>query len=166
MRFLKIHSVFIAGVWSTLLFMATPMNVDAKEMSDHPFVFHLVQASLWNKADESGEAYFPPTYSQDGFTHGTSNPEKLLTVANHFYQEVTGDWYCLRMTTESLAKAGVSVVYESTAPVGDKEPDFAGSEDELYPHIMGGIHPSAVLEVHPVGRDGDGEFLWIKGISE
>ena len=166
MHFLKLPNVCVVVAWITLLFTIIPTIADAKEASKHPFVFHLVQASLWNKADESGEAYFPPTYSQDGFTHGTSNPEKLLTVANHFYQEVIGDWYCLRMTTESLAKASVSVVYESTAPVGDKEPDFAGSEDELYPHIMGGIHPSVVLEVHPVGRNGDGEFLWIEGISE
>lgn len=166
MRFLKRQNVFVAAVWFTLLFTTIPTNVDAKEMSEHPFVFHLVQANLWDQAAQAAESYFPPTYSQDGFTHGTANPEKLLTVANHFYQEVTGDWYCLRMTEESLKSTGVSVVFESTAPVGDKEPDFAGSEDELYPHIMGGIHPSAVLEVHSVGRGGNGEFLRIEGISE
>ena len=39
-----------------------------------PFVFHLVQVSLWEESLESGSIYYPPTYEQDGFTHGTSNP--------------------------------------------------------------------------------------------
>ena len=52
-----------------------------------PFVFHLVQVSLWEESLESGSIYYPPTYEQDGFTHGTSNPNKLLNVANHFLQD-------------------------------------------------------------------------------
>ena len=114
----------------------------------------------------SNSAYFPPTYEVDGFTHGTSNPAKLLPVANHFYPEVTGDWYCLRMTVDSLAATGVETVYEGTAPVGDKAPDFEGSTDELFPHILGGIAPAAVLEAHPVRRAADGTFLSIDGVVE
>ena len=132
--------------------------------SEYPFVFHLIQAALWDEAIASDRTYFPPTYSQDGFTHGTANPDKLLTVANHFYQQTEGDWYCLRMTTESLRASGVTVVFESTAPVGDQLPDFEGSEDELYPHIMGGISAGAVLEVLPVERGEAGEFLRIQGL--
>jgi len=133
--------------------------------TEHPFVFHLVQASLWNEAVDGDLTYFPPTYDVDGFTHGTSNPEKLLAVANHFYPDVEGDWYCLKMTVESLQQTGVETVYEGTAPVGDIQPDFEGSEDELFPHIHGGIAPAAVLEVHPVNRSGDGTFLSIEGVT-
>lgn len=133
--------------------------------TDHPFVFHLVQASLWDETVRTGETYFPPTYDVDGFTHGTSNPEKLLAVANHFYPDVEGDWYCLRMTVESLKETGVETVYEGTAPVGDINPDFEGSDDELFPHIHGGIAPAAVLENHPVLRDGSGNFLSISGVT-
>ena len=35
-----------------------------------------------NKA--RGKTYYPPTYAEDGFTHATADPSKLLDVANHF----------------------------------------------------------------------------------
>ncbi|MBL6689517.1 MAG: DUF952 domain-containing protein [Pseudomonadales bacterium] len=134
-------------------------------ISDHPFVYHLVQAALWDKALENREIYYPPTYEVDGFTHGTSNPDKLLNVANHFYPDVEGDWYCLRMTVETLEKTGVKTVYEGTAPVGDIQPDFEGSDDELFPHIHGGLHPDAVLEAHTVNRDENGCYISIEGVT-
>ena len=139
---------------------------DHRVRVDHPFVFHLVQAKLWNQAAAAGETYYPPTYEADGFTHGTSNPDKLLNVANHFYPDVAGDWYCLRMTVESLAATGVETVFEGTAPVGDIQPDFEGADDELFPHIMGGISAKAVLEVHAVRRAADGTYLSIEGVTQ
>lgn len=138
---------------------------ESAEQPPHPFVFHLVQASLWNAAVESGETYYPPTYEVDGFTHGTANPAKLLNVANHFYPDVQGDWYCLRMTVDSLAATGVETIFEGTAPVGDKQPNFDGADDELFPHILGGIAPAAVLEAHPVRRGPDGAYLSIDGVT-
>ena len=132
---------------------------------EHPFVFHLVQATLWYQNIASDGTYYPPTYEVDGFTHGTSNPQKLLNVANHFYPDVQGDWYCLRMTVESLKTSGVETVYEGTAPVGDIQPDFEGAGDELFPHIHGGLKASAVLEAHKVNRADDGAFLSIEGIT-
>ena len=134
---------------------------------EHPYVFHLVQAELWQATlAEQDNVYYPPTYDVDGFTHGTANPEKLLVVANHFYSEVQGDWLCLRMTVESLKKSGVETIFEGTAPVGDKPADFEGSDSELYPHILGGISPSAVLAAHKVVRTDDGEFIQIEGITD
>ena len=132
---------------------------------EHPFVFHLAQATLWDQNIESDGIYHPPNYEVDGFTHGTSNPQKLLNVANHFYPDVEGDWYCLRMTVESLKTSGVETVYEGTAPVGDIQPDFEGAGDELFPHIHGGLKASAVLEAHKVNRADDGAFLSIEGIT-
>jgi len=132
---------------------------------DHPYVYHLVQTSLWESAIKANATYFPPTYEVDGFTHGTSNPDKLINVANHFYPDVEGDWYCLRMTVDSLAATGVKTIFEGTAPVGDIQPDFEGADDELFPHIHGGIHAKAVLEVHRVNRTEDGTFISIEGVS-
>lgn len=132
---------------------------------EHPFVFHLVQATLWDKTIANDETYYPPTYEVDGFTHGTSNPQKLLNVANHFYPDVQGNWYCLRMTVESLEASGVETVYEGTAAVGDIQPDFEGAGDELFPHIHGGLKPAAVLEAHGVNRAQDGTFLSIEGVT-
>ena len=133
--------------------------------TSHPYIFHLVQAKLWQSTvSTDGGVYYPPTYDLDGFTHGTANPNKLLVVANHFYREVDGDWLCLRMTSESLKRSGVEVVFEGTAPVGDKPADFEGSDDELYPHILGGITPRAVLAVHKVTRNDSGDFVAIEGL--
>ncbi|MEL7025012.1 MAG: DUF952 domain-containing protein [Pseudomonadota bacterium] len=132
---------------------------------NHPNLFHLVQADLWRATIESDTTYFPPTYKQDGFTHATANPELLLNVANHFYTDIPGDWLCLRMTVESLEAEGTKVVFERTAPVGDKSADFDGTNDELFPHIYGGIHPSTVLEVHDVVRSEDGTFVSVSGVT-
>ena len=133
---------------------------------EHPYLFHLVQEDLWKAATESDSVYYPPTYKQDGFTHATANPDLLLNVANHFYTDVPGEWLCLQMTVESLAGGGIEVVFEGTAPVGDKEPDFPGTDDELFPHILGGIPRSTVLEVHEVVRSEDGTFLSVVGVTE
>lgn len=132
----------------------------------HPYLFHLVQADLWKVATESDATYYPPTYKQDGFTHATANPDLLLNVANHFYTDVPGEWLCLQMTVESLKTGGIEVVFEGTAPVGDKAPGFQGTDDELFPHILGGIHPSTVLEVHDVIRSEDGTFLAVTGVTQ
>ena len=148
-----------------LLFPLVCFSDDHLKKTDHPFVFHLIQAVLWDAAVESKTSYFPPTYEVDGFTHGTSNPDKLLNVANHFYKNVEGKWYCLRMTVDSLAGTDVDVVFEGTAPVGETQPDFEGADDELFPHIHGGIHPNAVLEAHQVTRADDGTFVSIGGIA-
>ena len=131
----------------------------------HEFLFHLVQADLWAAAVAEASVYLPPTYAQDGFTHGTANPTRLLLVANHFYRNVPGDWLCLRMTTESLAATGIDVVFESTAPVGDKPADFDAKNTELFPHLQGGIHPDAVLGTHAVERSETGEFLAVAGVT-
>ena len=139
-------------------------QVEEKHM-EHPYLFHLVQADLWEAAVESDTTYFPPTYEQDGFTHATANPDLLLNVANHFYTDVPGKWLCLRMTVDSLEAGGIDVVFEGTAPVGDKEPDFPGTDDELFPHILGGIHPSTVLDVHDVVRSEDGTFMAVVGVA-
>jgi len=131
----------------------------------HPHLFHLVQADLWWAAVDGEVDYFPPTYDQDGFTHATANPDLLLNVANHFYKDVAGEWLCLRMTVDSLKAVGTEVVFEGTAPVGDKEADFSGTDDELFPHIKGGISRGAVLGIHSVSRNADGTFTSVAGVT-
>jgi len=133
--------------------------------SAHPYVYHLVQARLWDPVAASGGTYYPPSYDADGFTHATANPATLMKVANHFYREVDGKWYCLRMTQDSLAATGVQTLWEGAAPVGDVEPGLEGSNGELFPHLLGGITPAAVLEVLPVERTDDGGFLRVPGIT-
>jgi len=134
--------------------------------SNPPQVYHLVQAQLWDRVVAADDIYYPPTYPIDGFTHGTSNPDKLLNVANHFYRDVPGEWYCLRMTVASLAGTGVETIFEGTAPVGDIQPEFDGAGDELFPHMLGGISPAAVQHVYAVTRADDGTFLAVEGVTD
>jgi uncharacterized protein (DUF952 family) len=139
---------------------------DAQENLKDPLLFHLVQADLWQAAVEKNVMYFPPTYEQDGFTHATANPDLLINVANQFYLDVPGKCLCLRMTIKSLRASGVRVVFEGTASVGGKkEASFTGTDHKLFPHILGGIHPSTVLGVHEVVRSADGTFLTVAGVT-
>jgi len=132
----------------------------------YPYVFHLVQKESWEKAVAENTTYYPPTYTQDEFTHATANPDFLLIIGNHFYKQVSGDWLCLRTSVDTLQATGVKTIFEGTAPVGDKQPNFPGTDSELFPHILGGINPKAVLQAHTVSRASDGTFLAVSEIIQ
>ncbi|XOV86743.1 MAG: DUF952 domain-containing protein [Pseudomonadota bacterium] len=122
-------------------------------------IYHLVPVAQW-RAVES--VYYPETYAQDGFTHCTRGRERLMEVANHFYRDSAGDWFCLEMSHESLEAAGVTLRYEPAAPVGEQKGELAGSETALFPHVYGGLPVAAVLAVYPVIRAADGTFLEVQ----
>ena len=63
-------------------------------------IFHVVQLSVWKKAQADGVDYFPPTYEQDGFIHATHDGNLLIDVLNHFYKEVRVPF---RFDTDALA---------------------------------------------------------------
>lgn len=134
----------------------------------HEEIFHLVQKHLWEVCKASGETYFPPTYPQDGFTHATADPSKLLAVANYFYQDVVGEWLCLRMTRASLSEASLTLKFEDPSPVGNKKAlTTAESGGERFPHIYGGIPPAGVVvQEYVVRRGAGGEYLSIDGLCE
>merc|ERR1712146_15286 len=113
---------------------------------------------------EKGELYFPPTYEQDGFTHATADPSKLLDVLNYFYKDVKEDFVCLRFTQDTLTQQGIVTTFEQTAPVGDIPAIDMG--DRLFPHVNGGIpSKNVVLEEMPVLRAQDGTFVDIPGLN-
>jgi uncharacterized protein (DUF952 family) len=154
----------------TMLFQSPALAAKEDKASEYttkyPYIFHLVQKELWEKTLADKSTYYPPTYSQDEFTHATANPDFLLIIGNHFYKGVVGDWLCLRMSVDTLIATGVRTIFEGTEPVGDKQPDFPGTDSELFPHILGGIDPSAVMQVHTVSRADDGTFLSVSDIIE
>jgi uncharacterized protein (DUF952 family) len=154
----------------TMLFQSSILvakeNATSEYTSKYPYIFHLVQKELWEKTLANKSTYYPPTYTQDKFTHATANPDFLLIIGNHFYKDVVGDWLCLRMSVDTLQATGVKTIFEGTEPVGDKQPDFPGTDSELFPHILGGISPSAVMQVHTVARASDGTFLSVSDIID
>ena len=97
---------------------AAQAAADARRLAEvhartqHPYLFHLVQKPLWEKAQKTGEVYYPPTYKQDGFTHATADPNFLLEVGNHFYTDVGGEWLCLRFSVDSLEAVGIHTTFE------------------------------------------------------
>jgi uncharacterized protein (DUF952 family) len=156
--------ILVVTLFCSSLSFASKDETTSDPMTKYPYVFHLVQKHLWEETLASNGTYYPPTYTQDEFTHATANPDFLLIIGNHFYKEVKGDWLCLRMSVDTLKATGVKTIFEGTAPVGDKQPDFPGTDSELFPHILGGIKPEAVLQAHTVSRAKDGTFLSVSEI--
>jgi len=141
---------------------ATPPAHDA-----HVDIYHLVQTPLWEACKASGETYYPPTYKEDGFTHATADPSKLLGVANHFYKAVKSDWLCLKMTRETLKSAGITLKFEDPSPVGTTPAlNTTQSGGMRFPHIYGGIPPGIVIEERLVRRAPDGTYLSIDGLVD
>jgi len=135
----------------------------------HKDIYHLVQKKLWDKCKAAGAEYFPPTYEQDGFTHATADPSKLLVVANYFYKDVHADWLCLKMTRHTLDAAGITLKFEDPSPVGNKKAlTSAESGGERFPHIYGGIPTTGgvVIQEYVVNRAADGEYLSITGLCD
>lgn len=61
-------------------------------------LYHLVPKASWHKLVSEGAEYYPATYTQDGFIHLTKDPSLLLSVANHFYQDVPGQFLGVAMS--------------------------------------------------------------------
>mmetsp|Transcript_108232 Transcript_108232/g.212098 ORF Transcript_108232/g.212098 Transcript_108232/m.212098 type:complete len:279 (+) Transcript_108232:63-899(+) len=126
-------------------------------------IYHMCQRELWEAAKKSGQAYFPPTFEKDGFfTHATAVASRLITTANHFYQDVPGEWVCLRFRRSSLKKLGIVIRDERALPVGEK----ATSEDWaewVCPHVYGGLPPQVVEAELPMKRDGP-KYISIEGL--
>jgi len=127
-------------------------------------LYHMTQKSLWEEVKKSGHAYFPPTFEADGLTHATAVPSRLIETANHFYQDVPGEWVCLRFTRSALRRLGITVRDESASPVGVKATSETWTE-WICPHIIGGIPPQVVDAVFPMTRDGP-KYLDIRGLTE
>lgn len=41
---------------------------------------------------------------------------------------------------------------------------FEGTDSEQFPHILGRIHPSAVLQAHKIFREDNGRFISVEDV--
>jgi uncharacterized protein (DUF952 family) len=140
--------------------------------ADPDVLYHMCQERLWKDAVNSGKAYYPPTFEQDGyFTHATAVPQRLLDTANHFYTETDGNWICLQLSRSALRNVGIITKDEEGLPVGDQKvsDDWVRSK-WVCPHIYGGIPVDTSLNVlkrtFPMVRSHDGKFLSITGLTD
>jgi len=141
-------------------------NVPSQVNEKSPeILYHMLTLQEWEDAKASGYAYYPKTYEQDGyFTHATGVPSRLVETANHFYQDVAGDWICLEFTRDSLKRSGIHVRDEEAAPVGDKAVNSEWVENWICPHIIGGIPCGIVDKIYKMERDGK-RFVKIVGLT-
>lgn len=124
-------------------------------------LYHMTTKRQWDECVACGDAYYPPTFEVDGnYTHATAVATRLVTTANHFYQDVEGDWVCLEFSRAALKKCGIIVKDEEPLPVGDKA---IGAEwtEWVCPHVYGGIPPSVVFKENKMIRDGP-KFIGIE----
>jgi len=128
-------------------------------------LYHMCEKPRWEAAKKSGACYFPPTFDQDGFTHATAVPSRLVDTANHFYQDSTEEWVCLSFKRSVLrAKFGIVVRDEEAMPVGDKGVGETWSA-WICPHVVGGIPPGVVHAEYPMTRDGP-KYTGITGVTD
>jgi uncharacterized protein (DUF952 family) len=108
-------------------------------------IYHLAPAARW-AAWPSGAPYLPEDYDRDGFVHCTAGDALMLQVANRFYRSAPGAFVLLVIDPQRLA-----------APLR-----WEASGDDLaaqFPHVYGPIDRAAIVEVRPVRRAADGQFL-------
>lgn len=145
--------------------LKTLHSVSAQPTELAEVLYHMCPVARWEAAKAAGVAMFPPTFEKDGnLTHATAVPSRLIETANHFYQEVVGDWVCLRFTRSALRRQGIFVRDEHASPVGGQAVGDDWGE-WVCPHVIGGLPPAVVDKEFPMARDGKA-FLGIRGLTD
>jgi len=141
---------------------------NSSENKKPEILYHMTTKAEWEKAKADNHAYYPKTFEADGFyTHATGVPSRLIETANHFYQDVSGDWICLEFKRSVLrSKFGIVVKDEMAMPVGEKQvsEDWKSEKNNwICPHVYGGIPLDCVEKEYQMIRDGS-KFLRIEGL--
>merc|ERR1711966_539122 len=144
---------------------SSPVACAAQEEAPPETLYHMTSVAEWEAAKTEG-VYYPKTFEQDGhYTHATGVPSRLITTANHFYQDVPGDWVCLQFTRSALRRNGIFVRDEEALPVGDKPVSGDWIEASwICPHVVGGIPVAVVEKQYPMIRDG-AKYVGIEGLE-
>jgi len=129
-------------------------------------LYHMTSLREWEAAKDKDEAYYPKTFEVDGnYTHATAVPARLIDTANHFYQDVEGDWICLEFKRSVLQKKfGIVVKDEEAMPVGEQDVKSDWKDKKwICPHVYGGIPLACVEKVYPM-LSGP-KFVGIEGLT-
>ena len=129
-------------------------------------LYHMTTVAEWESCQEYG-CYYPTTFEKDGhYTHATAVPKRLVETANHFYQDIKGEWICIEFKRSSLRKCGIFVRDEEALPVGDQAVSSEWvAKKWVCPHVIGGIPVSVVEKIYPMKRgEGGKSFLGIEGL--
>ena len=110
-------------------------------------IYHLVWQSDWASLTKDG-LYRPASLATEGFVHCTREPEKLVEVANLFFNEDRDE--PLLLLSLDQEKLGSEVKYEDPG-VG-----------HLFPHVYGPIETAAVTGTSTLVREGK---VWMLPIN-
>lgn len=118
-------------------------------MNNKDFILHICTRHSWGEAQTRGD-YRAPSMETKGFIH-CSQPDQVLTVANHLYQE-TPDLVILWIDSQKVKN---EIKYE---PGGD-------NTLETFPHIYGPLNLDAVLAVYDFIPASDGVYKDVPGLK-
>lgn len=112
-----------------------------EESRNAGIAYHLCPATVWDSQKAEG-SYLPEAFEQDGFIHATNGLEKLLWVANEFYQNDRRPHTVLVLDVSKL---------ESPVRYDD--------EGQAFPHVYGPLNVDAVVGELLVERGPDGQYV-------
>jgi uncharacterized protein (DUF952 family) len=106
-------------------------------------LFHIVSATDWAAAVVEG-SYEPASVAAEGFIH-FSFADQVAGTANRYYRALDG--------------LQVIELESRTLDVPLRIEDTTGSGTE-FPHVYGPVAASAVLAIHPLERDDNGDYVF------
>jgi len=114
-------------------------------------IYHLTTRADWQQAQNNG-FYTAPSLNTEGFIHA-STVEQILPVANAFYRDVI-EPILLEIDTEKLI---VDLKWEDPVhPNPEKAP--SSHIPNLFPHIYGQLNLEAVVAIHDLSKNSDGDY--------
>jgi len=109
-------------------------------------LFHIVSVDDWARAVEAG-GYEPPSLAAEGFVH-LSFADQVAGTANRYYRALD-DLQVIELDSSAV---------ESILRIEDT----TGSGVQ-FPHVYGPIAVDAVTAIHPLERDGTGDYVFTPG---
>lgn len=104
-------------------------------------IYHMLPSATWQALPQDAD-YRAESLSTEGFIHCTSEPERLVEVANRFYRQEKGAFLILCIDSTAVQ---ATVRWEE-------------ADEHLFPHVYGPIARVAVVAVTPFPRLADGTF--------
>lgn len=95
-------------------------------------IYHIVLPTHWEKF-EGKETYFSETFDTEGFIH-CSTAEQVAGVLERYYKGA-----------DKVLKLHIDETKLISQPIYEK-----ATNNELFPHIFGGINTDAVVEIEEV----------------
>jgi uncharacterized protein (DUF952 family) len=106
-------------------------------------IFHIVSVDTWAAAEGAG-SYRPASLAAEQFIH-FSYAEQVAATANRYYRESDR----LQVLEVDPARLGAELRAEPSPATG-----------EFYPHLYGPLPVAAVVAIHPLRRNSDGDYTF------